>query len=167
MAVYRCTVNGKLVFQDSACSNSLGTVAEDVQRRAKQSEIEKENFLKHSLAENSMTSEERLTRPKVLEAKAKAAVTERMIDPKSTEFRNVKVHMNVTSRTFYGADNASGPPVIDVVCGEVNSKNKFGGYVGFKPFRWANDGKLGLPEADKFESVLNALISQSCARLEK
>ena len=114
-----------------------------------------------------MTSEERLQRPKVLEAQAIAAVTERMIDPKSTDFRNVKVYMNVASRTFYGADNASGPPVIDVVCGEVNSKNKFGGYVGFKRFRWASDGKLGLPEADKFESALNALIIQACARLEK
>lgn len=167
LAVYRCTIDGKTVFQDSACPGSLGTISEDTQKRARQREIEKDNFLKHSLANNAMTSEERSQRPIALETQAKAAITERMIDPKSTDFRNIKVGMGIASRTLYATENVSGPPIIDVVCGEVNSKNRMGGYVGFKPFRWASDGRIALPDSDKFESVLNNLIVSSCARIHK
>ena len=167
LAVNRCLVDGKTVFQDSACPGSLGTVGEETQRRAKRNEEEKDSFLKHSLAGNCTAQDCRTEKLRVLEAEAKAAVVERMIDPKSTEFRNVKAYAGVSARKFYAAENISGPLVIDVVCGEVNSKNKLGGYVGFKPFRWASDGKLGLPDPDKFQAVLSRLIVQSCVGLEK
>ncbi|SFC32519.1 hypothetical protein SAMN05216344_11416 [Polaromonas sp. OV174] len=167
LAVYRCTVNGQTVFQDSPCLGSLGTVAEDAQRRAKQKEVENDRFLQHSLATNAMSPEERSQQPKLLEAQAKARITERMIDPKSTEFRNVKAYIGVAARNFYSVEDASGPPVIDVVCGEVNSKNRMGGYVGFKPFYWTRDGKVALPESDNFEKVLSTLVIRSCAKLER
>lgn len=47
-------------------------------------------------------------------------VREHLKDPKSAEFRNV-----------YPSQTPKGTPAI---CGEVNSKNAFGGYTGYKPF---------------------------------
>ena len=47
---------------------------------------------------------------------AKAAVEKELIDPSSVQYRNVVAYSE------------------NVVCGEVNSKNRLGGYVGFKPF---------------------------------
>jgi hypothetical protein len=55
------------------------------------------------------------------------AVTKELTDPESAEFRNIiKVH--------------------DTYCGEVNSKNEFGEYVGFRNFmvRKTESKKFGL-----------------------
>jgi hypothetical protein len=49
------------------------------------------------------------------------SVRQEMIDPDSTQFRNLRV---LPGR---GEDQR-------IVCGEVNSKNRLGGYVGFKHF---------------------------------
>jgi hypothetical protein len=49
--------------------------------------------------------------------KAKEAVTAKLKDPSSAQFRNVQ-------------DKGSG-----LVCGEVNAKNGFGGYGGFEKFK--------------------------------
>lgn len=48
--------------------------------------------------------------------KAKEQVSLILIDPSSAQFRNIQT----VKDTF--------------VCGEVNGKNRFGGYVGFQPF---------------------------------
>ena len=53
-------------------------------------------------------------------AAAKDAVKERLREPKSAEFRNVNVVRYQEK--------------INVVCGEVNAKNGFGGMTGFQPF---------------------------------
>ena len=53
-------------------------------------------------------------------AKGKVAVKLRLNDPDSAQFRNVYFHR--------GKDN------LPLTCGEVNSKNGFGGYVGFQHF---------------------------------
>ena len=52
-------------------------------------------------------------------AEAKAAVAASLRDPASAEFRNIKTGTSAT-------------------CGEVNGKNAFGSYVGFKPFVYAD-----------------------------
>lgn len=52
------------------------------------------------------------------EGKARAALRGELADPDSAEFRRVTV-----------ADRR-----IPIVCGEVNSRNRFGGYVGFRRF---------------------------------
>lgn len=49
---------------------------------------------------------------------AKEALKQELFDPSSAEFRNVRV----TS-------------LLDAVCGEVNAKNRMGGYVGFRHFQ--------------------------------
>ncbi|MGR6534027.1 hypothetical protein [Brevundimonas sp. RM1] len=58
---------------------------------------------------------------------AKDAVRNTLRDPGSAEFRRIKVV------------RSDGQP--RVVCGEVNSKNAFGGYVGFRDFYY-RDGRL-------------------------
>ncbi len=50
---------------------------------------------------------------------AKDAISKDMKDPNSTQFRDIKQYK-------YGT--------FDVVCGEVNAKNSYGAYTGFKPF---------------------------------
>jgi len=56
--------------------------------------------------------------------KAKRQISSRMKDPDSTKFSGVKI---------FGAKEAR------VVCGEVNAKNSYGGYVGAVPF--VSDGE--------------------------
>lgn len=58
-----------------------------------------------------------------LEEAVKAEILAQLKDPNSAEFRNVVVAGNI-------------------VCGEVNAKNGFGGYVGFKSF-WGSRNEGG------------------------
>lgn len=51
--------------------------------------------------------------------KATASVANSLKDPSSAQFRNVRI------ASYKGGS---------VVCGEVNGKNSYGGYVGFRPF---------------------------------
>lgn len=51
--------------------------------------------------------------------KAKSVVADSLRDPASAQFRNVRV-------VSFGQGS--------VICGEVNGKNAYGGYVGFVPF---------------------------------
>ncbi len=60
---------------------------------------------------------------------AMEAVSERLLDPSSAQFRNVVVKRMSIPET---ADRYSYTRVS--VCGEVNAKNTYGGYVGFLPF---------------------------------
>lgn len=55
--------------------------------------------------------------------KVKAIIAKRMLDPASLQLRSTRV---VTAQI-------NGTPQ-QVMCGEYNSKNKFGGYVGFETF---------------------------------
>jgi hypothetical protein len=56
-------------------------------------------------------------------AEAEEAVANQLVDPNSAEFRNVQV-----------TDD-------DDVCGEVNAKNRMGGYTGFSPFVTVYNGR--------------------------
>ena len=83
--------------------------------------------------------------------KAKNLVRSALSDPDSAQFRDL------------GVDAETGS-----ICGRVNAKNKFGGYVGFKPFALLKDGTLYLyPEsgsgADRAEFATN--IEHYCAEV--
>jgi len=78
--------------------------------------------------------------------RGKDAVKTRLKDPSSAQFRNVYFHR--------GADN------IPVSCGEVNSKNGFGGYVGFQ--RFVSAGKPELTFLEKEVSGFNTTWKQFC-----
>jgi hypothetical protein len=57
--------------------------------------------------------------------KAKALIAERMVDPSSLQYRKLRV----VQETVQGKR-------LTVACGEFNSKNKLGGYTGFRTFAY-------------------------------
>jgi hypothetical protein len=63
----------------------------------------------------------------------KGAMTYNLIDPSSAQFRNIRA-----------ADvELTDGRTVRRVCGEINGKNQFGGYVGFEMFSgWMIDGKF-------------------------
>jgi hypothetical protein len=77
--------------------------------------------------------------------KGMEAVKSKLKDPKSAQFRNVYFHR--------GADG------IPMTCGEVNSKNSFGGYGGFQKFTSAGRSDLTFleEEVSDFDTVWNRL----------
>lgn len=62
------------------------------------------------------------------EKMAKKAVAKDFLDPASAQFRNIDVQSD-----FGNAD----------VCGEVNAKNSYGAYTGFKPFLFSVSEDFG------------------------
>lgn len=58
---------------------------------------------------------------------AQAAARDQLTDPDSTEFRDLYFHK------YFG---------MQVMCGELNSRNRMGGYVGFRPFYVYPGGSL-------------------------
>jgi hypothetical protein len=72
----------------------------------------------------------------------KTAIRERMIDPDSTQFRNV----SVTSSRF--------------VCGEANAKNSFGAYVGFRWFESLSGPAHVIVDDEKFQ-----FAEKSCSHI--
>ena len=79
-------------------------------------------------------------------ATAKQVITDNLKDPDSAKFKNITVY-RITNQ-------ATGKTEISAICGEVNAKNSYGGYVGFKKFATVmladkpkvavEDGQLGL-----------------------
>jgi hypothetical protein len=61
--------------------------------------------------------------PSPMVARAKRIIAERLIDPDSLQLRNTRV----VTATINGRSQT-------LICGEFNSKNRLGGYVGFKSF---------------------------------
>lgn len=82
---------------------------------------------------------------------AKAAITRELKDPESARFRDITV------RNFQGGK---------VICGEMNAKNSYGGYVGFKRFM-ASHRKSVIEEIDQRHPdvavAANAGIDAACA----
>ena len=77
--------------------------------------------------------------------RGKDLVKDKLKDPSSAQFRNVYFHRN------------KGQPPI--TCGEVNSKNGFGGYVGFQPFLSAGTPEFTVLREDvsDFKNLWNRL----------
>jgi len=75
-------------------------------------------------------------------AKGQDAVLSRLKDPRSAEFRNVFF--------FRGKDD------VPMTCGEVNSKNSFGGYSGFSRFISAGRPELTFLESDGMQDFYPA-----------
>ena len=65
----------------------------------------------------------------VCKSVAEAAIRKRMRDPDSTQFNSVGC------RKSYWLDHHSGTVFGYLFTGNYNSKNGFGGYIGFRPFR--------------------------------
>ena len=105
------------------------------------------------------SAREDANRKSAIEAKGKAAVLEQLTDPESANFRDIKVYAGVD---YFGTPN------VDVVCGQVNSKNRMGGYVGFHPFRWtSHDGKLLITDGGFAAAELDKYAIATCAHLQE
>lgn len=64
-------------------------------------------------------------------APAKEAVSNQLKDPAAAQFRNL---------TYHDKTHA--------VCGEVNGKNSYGGYIGFRPFAFVDGKAVVMPSGD-------------------
>lgn len=64
--------------------------------------------------------------------KIRQAIKQKLTDPDSAKFKNMRL---------FNAGQKS-----ELVCGEINSKNRFGGYTGFQPFAYAIDQSEGFFE---------------------
>ncbi len=79
--------------------------------------------------------------------RGKQAVRSKLKDPDSADFRNVFFHR--------GSDD------IPVICGEVNSKNSFGGFGGFQKFISAGSAEMTFleEEVSDFGNLWNTLCA--------
>ncbi len=65
--------------------------------------------------------------------KAQEQISAQLVDPASAQFRNLRL--------------VKGNKGVTLVCGEVNAKNKMGGYTGFKGF-YVEDAEHGIALID-------------------
>ena len=68
-------------------------------------------------------------------AKVKHAVSKDFLDPNGATFRNVAFYRTSTGKTG------------NLVCGEVNAKNAYGAYVGYRGFVYA-DGMVEIEQQE-------------------
>lgn len=133
--VYKCTEGGRVVFSDYPCQRTDAKMIDvrpaaggpvnrsseywEEQRRKEQLEAERREAEMKKEVERRIALKPAPTLSSAEEAqlieRAKKAVLYKMIDADSSRFRNL---------------SATGGEV----CGEVNGKNKFGGYAGFQIF---------------------------------
>ena len=74
----------------------------------------------------------------------KNRIKNRLKDPSSATFRNTRVYHAITH----------------VVCGEVNSKNSFGGYIGYQ--RFVSGGSIQVLEEEMGEGEMDKTWRQVC-----
>ena len=79
---------------------------------------------------------------------AEQALKAEFTDPSSAEFRGVTYH------AYRAISDEHGP--LPIVCGEVNSKNRMGGYVGFTRFVVTGSEALVEPTSDADQSLKDA-----------
>lgn len=86
---------------------------------------------------------------------AMTAVKNQMKDPDSTQFRNLREIKNTVNDT--------------VLCGELNAKNSYGGYVGYTSFSYSREGIAIISNNNRgYETILNlAKFNQSGCSGEK
>lgn len=76
---------------------------------------------------------------------AKQSIVASMKDPESAQFRNLVVIEKQGKR---------------VVCGEVNAKNAFGGYVGFRQFYSVPE--VGLSRVKQNDPIMDRMVDIAC-----
>lgn len=162
--VYKCLEGGRQVFSDTPCPQAESKMIDvrpaaggpvnrsseywaEKERREKAAAEREEAELRREV-ERGVRQQAALA-PKALSAqeqtqlieRAKKAVLYKLIDPESGRFRNVSALGNE-------------------VCGEVNGKNRLGGYTGFQVF-WVQFS----PEPDVWMGdILGASAARVCAK---
>lgn len=187
--LFKCTVGGKVQYQQMACAAGEEKALDDSKRRMFQREREAKERLAKQEADAlavARDSKDRLMRQEAdaLTAKGAAGVgnegarkvraeqamrsyfEQTLIDPSSVQFRNLQVFLDVPGSKLRTSGSKSGP-LVDVVCGEMNSKNRMGGYVGFKHFYWDSDEKKAVGPLDdrQLGAIMEDLVRRTCAKL--
>jgi hypothetical protein len=85
---------------------------------------------------------------------AKANIMDRMKDPASVQFRNLYV-----SRS---GPLGEAPGGLLILCGQVNAKNTYGGYVGFKDF-YAAEVILQRVDPEEADSSFAPIAASFCS----
>lgn len=83
---------------------------------------------------------------KALIEEAKMQIRANLKDPDSAQFRNVRWERKQS---------------LVILCGEVNAKNSFGGYVGFKPFHAVQPGLIEKAQYDPNASLKVVMEGQA------
>lgn len=84
----------------------------------------------------------------LLVAKAKATISQDLKDPDAAKFRDIGIYKSTT-----GKGGVS-------VCGEVNAKNSYGAYVGYK--RFVVSGDMAYINAEENEGMYGVLGPALC-----
>jgi hypothetical protein len=86
----------------------------------------------------------------------KARAVQALKDPESAKFRGLFV-----SQSEPLGDSQLVAPIL---CGEVNAKNSYGGYVGFRRFYALESGRMTIEQdGDAFDSMWSTLCSRKQA----
>lgn len=80
---------------------------------------------------------------------AKQAVIASMKDPSTVQFRGIWVRTGKRSKA---------------ICGEVNAKNSYGGYVGFRKFYFLSESQSILVQSG--DQVTDSLVDSICMRVK-
>jgi hypothetical protein len=168
---FKCSVGGKVQYQQMPCAGGDEKVLDDSNRRMLQREREaKERLTKQEAealtAKGSAGAGNQGERNARAEQAVRSYFEQTLIDPASAQYRNLQVFLDVPgSKLRKGGSKTT--PLVDVVCGEVNSKNRMGGYVGFRPFYWDSDEKkvVGALDDREMGTILEGIAQRTCAGL--
>ena len=169
--LFKCTVAGKVQYQQVPCANGEEKALDDSNRRMHQREREASERVAKQEAE-ALATRGTVTIGNEGERKARAEQAMRiyfeqtLIDPSSVQFRNIQVFLDVPGSKLRTKGSKT-TPLVDVVCGEMNSKNRMGGYVGFKSFYWDSDEKKAIGPLDNRDlgAIMEDLARRTCASL--
>lgn len=169
--LFKCTVGGKVQYQQTPCAGGEEKALDDSNRRMLQREREakerlakqESNALAAKGAGGAGNEGERKAR---VEQAMRSYFEQTLIDPSSVQFRNLQVFLDVPGSKLRTSGSKT-TPLVDVVCGEMNSKNRMGGYVGFKHFYWDSDEKKAVGPLDdrQLGAIMEDLAQRTCAGL--
>jgi hypothetical protein len=117
--VFKCEKNGKIVYQQTECDVSSQEEAINIQAPLPDIGSNDLPILEYEVYPMSLSPEE----VRMWIEKSKAIIRQSLKDPGGAIFQNIKIFQ---VKHIGGIDT--------LLCGEVNAKNSYGGYVGFKEF---------------------------------
>ena len=132
-----CVMIGIVLKSNSdrkAREEALAQQTQQHNQKMAQLEAERQAEIAHKIKEKEEADAQRIrdkeNNEKLTISIAEAAVKSQLFDPSSAQFRNQKGN-----------------------CGEVNSKNKFGGYVGFNRYVYLSSDETVAIESDSNDSI--------------
>ena len=123
-------------------------------------QVAQEAASKKAAEESAKNAEE--AEKKAAEQDMRVYFNKLLVDPGSVQFRDLKIYLNVPTPKL----RTAGTGEVNVVCGEYNSKNRLGGYVGFKYFYWDSEKKEAFQSSDSLLGpMMEEIALKTCASL--